>query len=160
VTGPVDFTFNDESVSVEAAEDELLLDTVRDRLDATSVRYSCGIGVCGSCTVLVDGRAVSSCLQMTSMVDGRSVQTAESVLGEGDATGASVLDAFVDHQAYQCSYCIPAMALTVASLLRDRPRLTVEEIREELAGNLCRCGSYPQVLEAVSTLVKEKANPS
>jgi aerobic-type carbon monoxide dehydrogenase small subunit (CoxS/CutS family) len=109
--------------------------------------------------VLVDGRAASSCLQLTSMVEGRSVQTAESVLGEvADEAAASVLDTFVDRRAYQCSYCIPAMALTVASLLRDRPDLTVHDIREELAGNLCRCGSYPQVLEAVSTLVKGKAN--
>lgn len=156
----VEFTFNDEQVSVETAEDELLLDTVRDSLDASSVRYSCGIGVCGSCTVLVDGRAVSSCLQMTSMVAGRSVQTAESVLGDDQSPSAPVLDAFVESKAYQCSYCIPAMALTVASLLREQPDLTLEEIREHLAGNLCRCGSYPQVLEAVSTLVREKVTPA
>lgn len=156
----VEFMFNDEPVSVETSEDELLLDTVRESLDASSVRYSCGIGVCGSCTVLVDGRAVSSCLQMTSMVAGRSVQTAESVLGDDASPSAPVLDAFAESRAYQCSYCIPAMALTVASLLREQPDLTLEEIREHLAGNLCRCGSYPQVLEAVSTLVREKVTPA
>ena len=152
----VDFTFNDEHVTVDVGDDELLLDTVRDRLEATSVRYSCGIGVCGSCTVLVDGRAVSSCLQLTQMVAGREVATAESVLGDASSSSSNVLDAFIGSRAYQCSYCIPAMALTVASLLRENADLKLEEIRHHLGGNLCRCGSYPQVLEAVARLVKER----
>lgn len=152
----VDFTFNAEQVTVEVGDEELLLDTVRDRLDATSVRYSCGIGVCGSCTVLVDGRAVSSCLQLTQMVAGREVATAESVLGDASSSSSNVLDAFIGSRAYQCSYCIPAMALTVASLLRENADLKLEEIRHHLGGNLCRCGSYPQVLEAVARLVKKR----
>ena len=154
--GNVDFTFNGEPVTVEVGDEELLLDTVRDRLGATSARYSCGIGVCGSCAVLVDGRAVSSCLKFTSMVSGREVATAESVLGDTASVSSEVLDAFVGARAYQCSYCIPAMALTVASLLQQMPGLTLEQLRHHLGGNLCRCGSYPQVLEAVARLVKEK----
>ena len=120
------------------------------------MRYSCGIGVCGSCAVLVDGRVVSSCLQFTQMVSGREVTTAESVLGDSASVSRNVLDAFVGARAYQCSYCIPAMALTVASLLRETPDLTFEQLRHHLGGNLCRCGSYPQVLEAVARLVNEK----
>ena len=152
----VHFTFNGEDVSLEVESEELLLDTVRDHLESTSARYSCGIGVCGSCTVLLDGKAVSSCLQFTQMVGGRSVETPDAVLSGDAAFAQEVLEAFVDARAYQCSYCIPAMALTVVSLLREEPDLSVEHIRHHLGGNLCRCGSYPQILEAVTELVKDK----
>ena len=150
----VEFTFNDDNVTVTAEDDELLLDTVRDRLGATSVRYSCGIGVCGTCTVLVDGRPISSCLQLTVMVSGRDVRTAEQVLGAGEGLPRKVLEAFESSRAYQCSYCIPGMALTVAGVLQDEPDLSLDQIRDRLGGNLCRCGSYPQVLEAVARLVE------
>lgn len=149
----VDFTLNGVPARAEVPEDELLLDTLRDRFGLSGARYSCGIGVCGSCTVLLDGAAASSCLQLTQMVGGRRVATAESVLG-ADGSGRPVLDAFVEKRAFQCSYCIPAMALTVASLLEADPEATRESIREQLAGNLCRCGSYPQIVEAVADLVK------
>lgn len=148
----VDFTCNGELATVEVADDELLLDTLRDRFSATSVRYSCGIGVCGTCTVLLDGRVASSCLQLTQMVAGRDVQTAESVLGKEHGAGRMVLEAFIEAKAFQCSYCIPSMALTVAALLLADPDASRESIRKQLAGNLCRCGSYPQIAEAVAAL--------
>jgi aerobic-type carbon monoxide dehydrogenase small subunit (CoxS/CutS family) len=152
----VDFTFNGEPSSVEVTDDELLLDTLRDRLGASSVRYSCGIGVCGTCTVVLDGQAVSSCLQLTQMVAGRRVQTAESVLGDERSGHRDVLNAFVKARAFQCSYCIPPMALTVAALLDADPSASAETIREQLAGNICRCGSYPQIVEAITALVSPK----
>ena len=156
----VHFTFNDEEVDVEVGSEELLLDTVRDRLDSTSARYSCGIGVCGSCTMLLDGKAVSSCLQFTQMVSGRHVETPDAVVSGDSDFAQQVLDSFVDSRAYQCSYCIPAMALTVVSLLREDPNMALEQVLHHLGGNLCRCGSYPQIVEAVTRLVKEKEDPT
>lgn len=147
---PTDFILNGEPVTVETDADELLLDTLRERTGMTSARYCCGIGVCGTCTVLLDAAPVSACLLLTGMVRGRRVDTAERVLGDRDEQGVGT--AFAVSRAFQCSYCIPAMALTVSGLLAKRPDMTWQEIREQLGGNLCRCGSYPQVLEAVQRL--------
>lgn len=149
----VQFTFNGDPIEVQVEDDELLLDTIRDRLETTSVRYSCGIGVCGTCTVLLDHEAVSSCLQLTCMVADKDVRTSEGVLDPLDGNTHRVLDEFVTARAFQCSYCIPAMALTVASLLDSTADLTRERLREELGGNICRCGSYPQILEAIWALI-------
>jgi len=151
----VNFVLNDTPVVADVDDDELLLDTLRDRFGTTSVRYSCGIGVCGTCTTLLDGDAVSSCLQLTQMVEGRRIDTAERVLDEGGRR-CDVRDAFVGSRAFQCSYCIPPLALTVVALTEANPDITLAEIREELGGNICRCGSYPQILAAVATLLKEK----
>jgi aerobic-type carbon monoxide dehydrogenase small subunit (CoxS/CutS family) len=130
--------------------DETLLESLRERCDRTSVRYSCGIGVCGTCTVLVDGDAKSSCLLLTAMVDGHEVTTPE---GSADDGLSSAQQAFVDASAFQCSYCIPGMALA-AQAARDRnPAITLDELVDELAGNLCRCGSYPQIRAALERLV-------
>jgi aerobic-type carbon monoxide dehydrogenase small subunit (CoxS/CutS family) len=152
----VDFTFNGADITVDVPDDELLLDTVRNRLATSSVRYSCGIGVCGTCTLLLDGAAVSSCLQLTQMAAGREVRTAESVLDEDQGPHRDVFDAFVRARAFQCSYCIPAMAVTVAAILDADPAASVETIREQLAGNICRCGSYPQIVDAITQLVTSK----
>jgi aerobic-type carbon monoxide dehydrogenase small subunit (CoxS/CutS family) len=151
----VEFSLNGAATVVEVEDDELLLDTLRDQR-LTSVRYSCGIGVCGTCTVMINGRTASSCLQLTQMVKGRDVQTAESVLGDESSRHHAVLEAFVSARAFQCSYCIPSMALTVAAALEHDPEVTAEAIREQLGGNLCRCGSYPQILAAISALIQTR----
>jgi|HubBroStandDraft_2_1064218.scaffolds.fasta_scaffold725356_2 aerobic-type carbon monoxide dehydrogenase small subunit (CoxS/CutS family) len=141
---------NETTVTCDVLDDEVLLDTLRDRLDLRSVRYCCGIGVCGTCTVLLDGRPVSSCLLLTALVGDRAVRTAESI-----EPAEKVPAAFVDCGAYQCSYCLPGMLLTAEAALADSPDISAAELRDVLAGNLCRCGSYPQVMEAVSRLTKE-----
>jgi aerobic-type carbon monoxide dehydrogenase small subunit (CoxS/CutS family) len=141
---------NETTVACDVPDDEVLLDTLRDRLDLRSVRYCCGIGVCGTCTVLLDGRPVSSCLLLTALVGDRAVRTAESI-----EPAEKVPAAFVDCGAYQCSYCLPGMLLTAEAALADSPDISAAELRDVLAGNLCRCGSYPQVMEAVSRLTKE-----
>jgi aerobic-type carbon monoxide dehydrogenase small subunit (CoxS/CutS family) len=140
---------NQATVACDVPDDEVLLDTLRDRLDLRSVRYCCGIGVCGTCTVQLDGRPVSSCLLLTVMVGDRAVRTAES-FEPGDPVPA----AFVGCGAYQCSYCLPGMLLTAEAALADNPDMSAAELRDVLAGNLCRCGSYPQVMEAVSRLTE------
>jgi aerobic-type carbon monoxide dehydrogenase small subunit (CoxS/CutS family) len=132
--------------------DETLLETVREQCGTSSVRYSCGIGVCGTCTVLLDGDPVSSCLLLTVMAEGREVTTPEGLTAAPGSALAPAQQAFVDAGAYQCSYCIPAMALAAQAAWERDPAATVDELCEELAGNLCRCGSYPQVREALERL--------
>lgn len=149
----VSFALNGKRRSVAVRSDETLLETLRGACGVTSVRGTCGIGVCGTCTVLVDGGPVSSCITLTPQVRDQTVTTAE---GLPDVAGelSPVQQAFVRRGAYQCSFCIPAMTLAVHAALRD-PGVdnTVAGIREYLAGNLCRCGSYPQILQAVTDLV-------
>ncbi|MEU8248073.1 (2Fe-2S)-binding protein [Nonomuraea sp. NPDC048916] len=136
---------------------EALVWTLRERLGLQSVRTTCGIGVCGSCTVIVDGKPVSGCLMLTVMADGCTVVTAEGL----DATeaGAAVQKAFTDHHAFQCSFCIPAMTLAAHALLEEYPEADDDTTREYLSGNLCRCGTYPRILDAVGSLCR-RANSS
>lgn len=148
----VGFRLNGAEVTFDVSDRETLLETLRDTAGATSVRYCCGIGVCGTCTVLLDGLPVSSCLLLTVMVEGRELGTAEGADERHVELTRRVRDAFVDAQAYQCSYCIPAMALTVRGLLGREPGMGADELEERLGGNLCRCGSYPQVRDALSRL--------
>lgn len=139
------------SISVNGHEEIVpagmpLSHALHDRAGLHSVRETCGIGVCGSCTVLIDGRSASSCLMLTDLVDGAEVVTAEGLAARG---GGHLQDAFVRHEAFQCSFCIPAMTVAAHALLTQHPAADEEMIREHLAGNLCRCGSYPQILDAV-----------
>jgi aerobic-type carbon monoxide dehydrogenase small subunit (CoxS/CutS family) len=116
-----------------------------------SVRGTCFIGVCGVCTVLVDSRAISACLALTALHDGAAITTAEGLL-DSEGRPNALQAAFIEHSAFQCSFCTPAMVLAATALLNERPDPTVDDIREYLAGNLCRCGSYPQVIEAIRSL--------
>jgi aerobic-type carbon monoxide dehydrogenase small subunit (CoxS/CutS family) len=144
---------NGEAQTVTIRNDETLLETLRNQLGITSVRSTCNIGICGACTVLVDDRLVSACLQLTALCDGLEITTSEGLLA-ADGTLDPVQEAFVQASAFQCSYCTPAMVLTARRLLDEQPAPTRSEIREYLAGNLCRCGSHPQVIEAIESLVQ------
>lgn len=106
----------------------------------------------GTCTVLVDGEAFSSCLLLTAMLDGSDVRTAEGLPAEAGAEMSRVQRAFAEAGAYQCSYCIPGMVLTVSAALETQASATAEDLCEELGGNLCRCGSYPRVRAALRAL--------
>jgi aerobic-type carbon monoxide dehydrogenase small subunit (CoxS/CutS family) len=149
----VSLRLNGVEQAVSARADETLLETLRDRLSTTSARYCCGIGVCGTCSVLVDDLPTSSCLLLTVMCQGRDVVTAEALFESDAGDGAEVASAFARSGAFQCSYCIPAMALTVHGCLKAEPNSTMEQMSEQLGGNLCRCGSYPQIREALEALV-------
>lgn len=142
---------HDDAVSVPATE--TLLTTLRRELSLMSVRSTCTIGICGACTVLQDGLPVSACLVLTALADGHEITTAEGLLVDGDVVDP-VQQSFIDHHAFQCSYCTPGMVLTARSLLREMPRPSVEEIREYMAGNLCRCGSHPQVIAAIQAVIQ------
>ncbi|HLU54777.1 MAG TPA: Atu1372/SO_1960 family protein [Pseudonocardia sp.] len=137
-------TVNGAAVSVPQGEP--LAHTLRERLGHHSVRETCGIGVCGSCTVLVDGRAVSSCLLLNGLVAGQEIVTAE---GLAECGGGPVQEAFVENEAFQCSYCIPAMTVAAHALLAENTDPDEATVREHLAGNLCRCGTHPRILAAV-----------
>ncbi len=143
---------NGEEAAVEVPADEVLVYTLRERLGLRSVRPTCGLGICGTCTVQIDGAVASSCLLLTVQVAGRSIRTSEGMIND-DGSLSRVQQAFVDNGAYQCAYCIPGMVVTVDACLNERPNASVDEVRECLAGNLCRCGSYVSILEAVTELV-------
>ena len=135
---------NGEACELEARPDESILDVLRRERGLLSVRETCGIGVCGSCTVLLDGEPVSGCLLLAPLADGREVMTVEGLGGEHP-----VQRAFAEAHAFQCGYCTPGMVLTAKRLLEESPRPTEAEVREAMSGNLCRCGSYVKIVEAV-----------
>jgi aerobic-type carbon monoxide dehydrogenase small subunit (CoxS/CutS family) len=135
---------NGAATTFEARADEMLLDVLRRELGLTSVRPTCGIGVCGACTALVDGEPVSTCLLLAPLADGREITTVEGLGGNH-----RVQQAFVEEHAFQCGYCTPGFILTAACLLEEIPSPTDEEIALGLAGNLCRCGSYVKIADAV-----------
>jgi aerobic-type carbon monoxide dehydrogenase small subunit (CoxS/CutS family) len=141
-------TLNGEALDVDARTDEMLLTVLR-RQGLSSVRATCGIGVCGSCTVLVDGEALSGCLLLARSVEGRRVTTVEG-LGEDDP----VLSAFTKARVFQCGFCAPGFVLATKRLLEESRSPGDGEIRTALAGNLCRCGSYLKILEAVQVIAR------
>lgn len=141
---------NSRELEVEVKPNQTLLEFLRDDLRLKGSVEGCGVGVCGSCTVLVDGRPVSSCLLLATNVEGKRVTTIEG-LAPGDELDP-VQQAFLDHQAFQCGYCTPGMIMATKALLMSNPRPTEEEVRDYLSGNICRCGTYSEVLAAVKSL--------
>lgn len=125
-----------------------ILEVLRDRLKLTGTRLTCGIGMCGACTILVDGIMMSGCLLLAPMVAGREITTIEG-LSTPDGDLDLVQQAFIDCMGLQCSYCTPGFILATRALLRENPAPTDEQIKEYLAGNLCRCGSYYKIIDAV-----------
>jgi len=147
------FTVNGERVEVEARADDMLID-VLNSLGLASVRETCGLGVCGACTLLLDGETASGCLLLAPLAEGREITTVEG-LGGSDP----VQEAFAEAHAFQCGYCTPGMVLTAKRLLEENAQPTEAEIRLALAGNLCRCGCYVKIVDAVLLAAgrKEKA---
>jgi len=147
----IELELNERRAELEFEADEMLVDVLR-REGLGSVRVTCGIGVCGACTVLVDGRPVSGCLTLAAQVEGREVTTVEG-LGGSDP----VQRAFVDAHAFQCGWCTPGFVLTVKALLAENPDPSEEEIVEALGGNICRCGSYVKIADAVRRATAEQS---
>ncbi|MEK7324939.1 MAG: (2Fe-2S)-binding protein [Chloroflexota bacterium] len=148
---------NGKPHTLEFPPHRTLLHVLRDELGLMGPREACGIGMCGSCTVLVDGRAVSSCLFLAPQVVGKRILTVEG-LADRDQLHP-VQQAFLDHHAFQCSFCTPGFIMATVALLNEKPQATESEIREYLAGNLCRCGAYPEILAAVRSLVENRPAP-
>ena len=135
---------NGDAVELEARPDEALLDVLRRQLDLHSVRATCGIGVCGACTALIDSEPVSTCLLLAPLAEGREITTVEGV--ESDHP---LRRTFVEAHAFQCGYCTPGMILSAKRLLEENSSPSAEEIAESLSGNLCRCGCYVKIVDAV-----------
>ena len=146
-------TINGAQQGLTVRPNQTLLECLRDDLSLKGSVEGCGVGVCGSCTVLVDGRPVSSCLMLATNVEGRNIITIEGLSRDGELD--PVQQAFLKHQAFQCGYCTPGMIMAVKGLLANHPHPTEEQARDYLSGNLCRCGTYTEVLAAVKELAKE-----
>jgi len=146
----VELRVNGAEVVRDVPPQELLLDFLRERLGLTGAKRSCDVQVCGACTVLLDGRPVSSCCYLAADAEGKDVLTIE---GLTEQPGFDRLEqAFTRHAGLQCGFCTPGMVLTVASLLETRELTSAAQIRRSLAGNLCRCTGYRGILEAVCEL--------
>ena len=152
----VAFTLNGEPAVASFEPRELLIDVLREKFGLRGAKRSCDLGVCGACTVLVDGLPVSSCSTLAADVAGRSVLTIEG-LGTPQALDP-VQQAFIEHGAMQCGFCTPGMVLAVKSLLAAEPSPTEEQVRHYLRGNVCRCTGYVKIIEAVMDLAKRGAN--
>ena len=137
-----------EEVSVQAHQ--TLLEFLRDDLHLKGAVEGCSVGVCGSCTVLIDGKPVSSCLILASNIEGKQVTTIEGLSQNGELD--PVQQAFLKHQAFQCGFCTTGMIMAVKGLLHAHPHPSEAEARDYLSGNLCRCGTYKEVLAAVKEL--------
>jgi aerobic carbon-monoxide dehydrogenase small subunit len=142
------FTLNGEPVQAEIEPHLTLLQLVREEMGLTGTKEGCGMGECGACTVLVDGKTMNSCIFPATEADGRSVITIEGIT---DAHGGlhPIQKAFVEHGAIQCGFCTPGMVLSAKALLDENPKPTEEEIRNGIAGNLCRCTGYAQIVQAI-----------
>lgn len=144
------FTLNGKPVEVDAGERRPLLWTLRGDLDLTGTKYGCGEGLCGACTVLVDGVAQRSCLLDVSDIANRKVTTIEGLANGGELH--PLQQAFVDHDAMQCGYCTPGMLMTAAGLLAQNPGASEADIVAGLDNNLCRCGAHKRILQAVRSV--------
>ncbi|MDI6755429.1 MAG: (2Fe-2S)-binding protein [Thermodesulfobacteriota bacterium] len=139
---------NGSAYEVEIEPRRTLLELIRDDLELNGTKEGCGLGECGTCTVLLDGRPIKSCITLAVQADGREVTTIEGIEGD-DGTLHPIQQAFIDHGAIQCGFCTPGMVLSAKGLLDENPRPTELEVREAIAGNLCRCTGYQKIVEAI-----------
>lgn len=144
---PIELTLNGRPRRVEVAAHHTLLEVLRGQIGLTGSKECCVVGECGACTVMIDGRSVNSCLMLAVEADGHEVRTVEDLARGGELT--ALQQAFLDHGATQCGFCIPGQLMSAQALLEQNSDPTVEDVHEALAGNLCRCGAYEQITEAV-----------
>jgi aerobic-type carbon monoxide dehydrogenase small subunit (CoxS/CutS family) len=148
---PIAFTLNGTARTLTVGADRMLLWVLRDDLGLTGTKYGCGAAICGSCTVLLDGKAARACTLPMSMVDGKKVVTIEG-LADGEHLHP-VQQAFVDHAGYQCGFCTPGMIMGAQALLLANPKATRDEIAAGMERHLCRCGAHVRIVDAIAAAV-------
>ena len=147
MTRDITLRINNRNESLAIDDADTLLEVLRDRFKLWSVREGCGVGACGTCTVLLDGQPVSSCFLLAARAAGHDILTLEG-LSDGESLHP-IQQAWVEERALQCAYCTPGFVLSVKALLEENPNPSDKEVREYLAGNLCRCAGYADILRAV-----------
>ena len=150
---PISLTVNGTLREIEVEPHELLLDVIRDRLGLTGAKRSCDVQVCGACTLLLDGRPVSSCTLLAIEARGREVLTIEGLARNGKLH--PLQEAFIEHGGFQCGFCTPGMILTAKTLLDEKPDPNEEEIIQFMQGNLCRCTGYKKIIESIMAAAKK-----
>jgi aerobic carbon-monoxide dehydrogenase small subunit len=148
------FNLNGEDVSAEIASYHTILDVLRDQFNLVGARESCGQGLCGCCTVVVDGNAVSGCLYLAAFADGAMVTTIENLDANGQLD--PVQEAFIEYGAFQCGFCTSGFILMAKQLLDRHPDPDEDQIKHYLSGNLCRCAAYPEIIQAVKAAAKKR----
>ena len=143
----IDLTVNERAVSIEVETDRTLLSVLRDDLELTGTKDGCGMGICGACSVLVNGQLVSSCLVLAATIDGATVKTVEGLADDGLTP---LQRAFITHGGLQCGICTPGQIMAATALLDEQPRPSERDIRHWMAGNLCRCTGYAGIVEAIT----------
>jgi len=153
----VSFTLNGASTTVTADDTRTLLWVLRDDLNLTGTKFGCGVAQCGSCTVILEKRAVRACMTTLKDVEGKSVMTIEGVMRNNRLH--AVQEAFVKHAALQCGYCTPGMVMEAYAFLLNHPRATREDIINEFEGHACRCGAHVRIMAAIEELLVAAARP-
>ncbi len=149
----INFTLNGKPVSLEVQGQEPLLTVIRTYLELTGTKYGCGIGECGACTVLIDNEAVRSCMILAEDIDGKDILVIEGLSTEGELH--PLQEAFIAHDALQCGFCTSGMIMNAYGLLLQNPSLSRENIITGMESNLCRCGAYNRIVDAIETAGKE-----
>ncbi len=150
----ITLSVNGESRTVDVEPNDTLLEVIRERLGIKSPKVGCERGDCGSCTVLLDGRSVRSCIILAVEADGHEVVTVEGLSADGPT---ELQQSFIDHNSFQCGFCAPGIVLSATELLARNPSPTEDEVKEAIAGNLCRCTGYEPIVKAVMDVASGKA---
>lgn len=151
----IEITINGEQHRLQVQTSTTLLDLLRHELELTGTKKGCDHGQCGACTVLIDGRRINSCLQLAVMQDGKNITTIEGI---ADGPQLHPLQqAFIDRDAFQCGYCTPGQICSGIALIEEGHAQTRDEIRELMSGNICRCGAYPNIVDAIEDVLLQKS---
>lgn len=154
----ITLTINGQRRELKVAPWTTLLDLLRERLDLTGTKKGCDHGQCGACTVLVDGIRVNACLTLAVMKDGAEITTVEGLASLGERKGSNALhpiqEAFIEHDAFQCGYCTPGQLCSAVGMMNEGHAQSRDEIREAMSGNICRCGAYTNIVDAIEDVMQ------
>ena len=153
-TLPLALTVNGEALQLQVEPWTTLLDLLRDKLDLTGTKKGCDHGQCGACTVLIDGRRINACLKLAVSVDGAEITTIEGLGKPGNLHPLQA--AFIEHDAFQCGYCTPGQICSAQGLINEGHAKTREDVREQMSGNICRCGAYTNIADAVLEVMESR----